>query len=123
MEFFETAETPMGEQELQRISIQHLPDLCASIDKVLEHQGDTGRVYCLWGEFAVHRQCINGGVRFSLPGCPNNLAWTITASTEPGDPCTVIHLTISRQHQELDFIDSIHTFVADWKQGLEERRP
>lgn len=118
MEFFESVDGPLGEQQLQQISIAQLPDYCASIDRVLEHQGDRGRVYCVWGDFEVHRECIRGGLRFTLPGCPNNLAWTLTVGTDPGPSHTVIHLTISRQHHDLDFIDSIHTFVADWKQGL-----
>ena len=119
MEFYELVETRLDEQALQGIAIQHLPDFCASIDKVLEQQGDRGRVYCCWGEFTVHRECVNGGVRFTLPACPNNLAWTITRGIEPGPAYVMIHLTISPQHHDLEFIDSIHTFVADWKHGLE----
>ena len=118
MEFFESVETQLEEQDLQAISIAHLPGYCASIDKVLEHQGDSGRIYCSWGEFVVHRELIRDGVRFTLPGCPNNLAWSITAGHEHGPRHVVIHLTISRQYHELDFIDSIHTFVSDWKQGI-----
>jgi len=118
MEFYELVDTRLDEQALREIGIGQLADFCASIDRVLEHQGDQGRVYCVWGEFAVHREIIRGGVRFTLPGCPNNLAWTLTVGDEPGPAYVVIHVTISSQHQDLEFIDTIHTFVADWKQGL-----
>ena len=119
MEFYESADIPLNEQDLQQIAIPHLPEFCASIDRVLAQQGDEGRIDCLWGEIVVRRETIRHGVRFSLPSCPNNLAWTITSANDYGTDHVVIHVTIRPQHHELEFIDSIHTFVADWKRGLE----
>jgi hypothetical protein len=117
MEFFGFPETRATEDELQeRLTLTSLPRLCDSIDKLLSDAGDQGEIYCLWGQFAVQRQLINGGVRFSMPGCPNALAWTITSRN--GKP--VIHCTINRQTHDPDFIESIELFVSDWERGLSE---
>ena len=119
MEFFAYVKNNFSSEYLQQnITIENLSSLCASIDKVLEHKGEHGVIYCLWGEFVVSRECINGGVRFSLPGCPNNIAWSITQDHKADSGNTVIHLTMNREQHEADFIESINTFVADWQQGL-----
>jgi hypothetical protein len=118
MEFYELVDARLDEQALQAIGIGQLADYCASIERVLQDQGDSGRVSCVWGEFSVRRELIRGGVRFTLPGCPNNLAWTLTIGGEPEPDHVVVHVTMSPQHHDLEFIDTIHTFVADWKQGL-----
>ena len=121
MEFFAIAEIATSEQSLRkRLTIADLPLYCASIDTVLTVLGDRGRIYCTWGEFAVHRQDIRGGVRFSLPGCPNGLQWTLTTGFPPAPAQTVIHCTINRPQHDADFIASIETFVADWRRGLEQ---
>ena len=89
MEFFAYARRKTTSEVLkERLTIASLPQFCASIDKVLEDNGDTGRIYCVWGEFPVDRQTISGGVRFTLPSCPNACAWTITTG-HPPDPETV----------------------------------
>lgn len=121
MEFYELVEVALDEQALQQIDIACLPEYCVSISGVLGEQGDTGRIDCLWGVFTVRRESIRGGVRFTLPGCPNNLAWTVTTDPDEASNRVVVHLTISNQHHDLDFIDSIHTFIADWKKGLEQQ--
>lgn len=104
----------------QRLTIEGMPYFCASIDKVLESNNDHGRIYCIWGEFSVQRENINGGVRFTLPSCPNAVAWTITSGHAPNPQQTVIHFTINRPQHDQDFIDSIETFVADWQKGLQQ---
>jgi hypothetical protein len=120
MEFFATAAIPASVTELQRrLIISDLPSWCASIDKVLSDEGSCGEIYCLWGTFRVHREDIRDGVRFSLPGCPNALQWTVTTGQLPQPQHIVIHLTINRTEHDQDFIDSNRQFVDDWKAGIE----
>jgi hypothetical protein len=76
---------------------------------------DAGEIYCLWGQFEVRREPIRDGVRFTLPGCPNALAWTVTAESES----VLVHCTIKRTEHDPDFIESIETFIEDWQAGLE----
>lgn len=120
MEFFAvvrmSAEARMLDQQL---TINRLPHWCASIDTVLESSGESGRIYCVWGEFVVHREIILGGVRFTLPGCPNALAWTITTDSPPDPSAVIIHCTINRREHDPEFIETIEQFVDDWRQGLE----
>ena len=121
MEFYAHLNKPHSPAYLQQsLTIDGLPRFCASIDKVLESADDRGRIYCVWGEFSVHRENINGGVRFSLPSCPNAVAWTVTSGHAPEPQQTVVHFTINRPQHDQDFIDSIEVFVADWKQGLQQ---
>ncbi|MFW6258304.1 MAG: hypothetical protein ACOC26_02280 [Halochromatium sp.] len=118
MEFFATAQCRFTPDHIQdQVTGPRLTEFCASIDRVLEWSDaqDAGEVYCLWGQFRVRRERIRDGVRFTLPGCPNALAWTITATPEG----TLIHCTINRCEHEPDFIESIEEFIADWVQGLD----
>lgn len=120
MEFFATARCRFTPDHIQdQVTGPRLAELCASIDRVLEWSDaqDAGEIYCLWGQFAVHRERIRDGLRFTLPGCPNALAWTITAAPEG----TLIHCTINRSEHDPDFIESIEEFVADWAQGLQRQ--
>jgi hypothetical protein len=120
MEFFATARIHASTDDLQRgLTIGELPRWCDAIDSVLSDAGSHGEIYCVWGTFRTHRELVNGGVRFSLPGCPNALQWTVTTGHAPDPRHTVIHLTINRSEHDPDFIDSIRQFVADWKAGLE----
>ena len=121
MEFFRELETAFDAEGLQsRLTIDNLPQHCVEIDKVLSSSGEQGEVYCLWGTFRVHRECINGGVRFTLPGCPNALAWTVTTGLPPQPHSTVIHCTINRRAHEPDFIESIGLFLDALAVGLAE---
>jgi hypothetical protein len=43
------------------------------------------------------------------------LAWTVTAEPEG----VLVHCTINRTEHDPDFIESIETFVEDWRAGLE----
>lgn len=120
MEFFATIIIPASVADLQRrLTISELPLWCASIEKVLSDAKSSGEIYCVWGTFHLHREVMCNGVRFSLPGCPNALQWTVTTGHEPNSRHTFIHLTINRTEQDQDFIDSIQQFVEDWKAGLE----
>ena len=121
MEFFTIADIETEPEVLQGLTVHRLNQYCTDIDRVLhvEHE-DRADVYCIWGEFTVHRQIINGGVRFSLPTCPNALAWTITTGFEPAPQKVVIHCTINRAEHDEDFIASIESFIDSWKTGLEK---
>lgn len=118
MEFFEQVKNSRldKEQLKQLLSIARLPELCASIDSVISDEGETGVIYCLWGEFAINREKLEYGVRFSLPKCPKALAWSITTDEENNH--ITIHCTINRKEQEQDLIDSILEFVEDWSKGI-----
>ena len=120
MEFFATASISASVNDLQRrMTISDLPRWCVSIQTVLSDEGSRGEIYCVWGEFRVHREQIRDGVRFTLPGCPNALQWTVTTGQLPNPQHCVIHLTINRTEHDQDFIDSNQQFVDDWKAGLE----
>lgn len=125
MEFYETARgNPSADQLQQMITGPQLNAWCASIDRMLGLAGEQGEIYCLRGSFQVSREQIRNGLRFTLPHCPNALAWTLTSENdaESGRPAGVlVHCTINRAVQEPDFIESIETFVEDWRIGLEER--
>lgn len=116
VEFYRQLKQTSQPEQLQTLcSLERLPELCDSIDSLLEQQGERGEIYCLWGRFRINREPIKQGVRFSLPGCPNALAWTITAEPET----VTIHCTINRSEHDSDFIESIDQFVDDWLIGLE----
>lgn len=119
MEFFtEISNYPINVDELKHhLVIKNLPVLCSSITSVLKDDISAGVIYCIWGEFAIHREELQYGVRFSLPSCPNALAWTVTTE---GNSSLMIHCTINKRVQETDFIDSINDFIADWVSGLEQ---
>ncbi|WP_428607986.1 hypothetical protein [Sedimenticola sp.] len=115
MEFYRQLACHSDEAQLRELlTLEQLPQLCGSIDSLLEQQGDGGRIYCLWGSFRVNREPIRNGVRFTLPGCPNALAWTITVEAQN----VTIHCTINRTDHDADFLASIEQFVDDWQIGL-----
>lgn len=115
MEFFGIADAPIDTARLHKdVTIGNAGKLCASITEILHDHGSSGEIYCVWGQFAVNREIIGRGVRFSLPDCPNALAWTVT--TENGK--VVIHCTINKPEHEPDFIESIRQFVQDWVTGI-----
>ena len=119
MEFFANAPCTLTETQLQAaITGPRLAECCASIDRVIDWKEDSGEIYCLWGQFIVHREVIRGGLRFTLPECPNALAWTLTCGTDSASPSIQIHCTINRSMHESEFIESIRMFVEDWRLGL-----
>ena len=120
MEFYaEIHDYPINVDDLKHhLMIKNLPTLCASITSVIRDDSASGVIYCVWGEFAINREELKSGVRFSLPNCPNALAWTVTA--EKKNSSLMMHCSINKRVQEADFIDSINDFVADWVNGLEQ---
>jgi len=116
MEFYRTVNKPITTTDLQSsITISDLPKFCQSIYEVMHDDGDHGEINCIWGVFTVHREIIKDGLRFTLPGCPNAVAWTVT--TESNNE-VVVHLTINKKQHDPDFIESIEEFVEDWQVGL-----
>jgi len=120
MEFYAATAIPATAIDLQRrLTISDLPRWCASIEKVLNDEVSSGEIFCIWGTFITRREELNGGVRFSLPGCPNAMQWTVTTGLQPDPQLTVIHATINRTGHDQDFIESLEQFVNNWKTGLE----
>ncbi len=120
MEFFAIAAVPARVSDLQRhVRIATLSRLCASIDTVMSHEGERGQIYCVWGEFTVHREMIRDGVRFSLPSCRNGIQWTVTAGNGMDSGKTVVHCSVNQREVDPDFIESLEQFAADWQAGLE----
>ncbi len=122
MEFSSTAVISALAGDLQqRLTIAELPRWCASIEKVLSDAKLRGEIYCVWGVFDLNREELDFGVRFSLPGCPYALQWTVTTGHDPNPQHTYIHLTTNRTEHEPELVETLHAFVADWKSGLETR--
>lgn len=116
MEFFATvACRPAAARLHALLSVADLPRWCASIERVLADHGADGEIYTVWGQFRVHREEIRDGVRFTLPGCPNALAWTVRRDESAG---LLVHCTIDRRDPDPDFVASLQRFVADWAYGL-----
>ena len=119
MEFFRTVAAATDAEQLQRkLTIEELPRWCRAIDEVLSCQGEEGEIYCLWGQFPVRREMIEGGVRFTLPSCPNALQWTATTGGAPEPDIVQLHLSINCTAHEPDFIESIEHFLDAWRDGL-----
>ena len=95
------------------LTIEQLPALCHSIYTVILDNKINGRIYCVWGEFEINREELEYGVRFTLPHCPNSLAWTITCNDENSE--VTIHCTINKKTRDADFIESIEQFAVNWE--------
>lgn len=118
MEFFCEVENSGfdGDSLKKLLTIGRLSELCSSISSVIEDEKEKGVIYCVWGECEVNREELEFGIRFSMPDCPNALAWSIT--TDEGSNKTVIHCTINKKQHDEDFIETIRGFVSDWSDGL-----
>ena len=81
--------------EACHLSIDRLPEYCPTIF-IEEYRGEQAEIGTVWGMFNLHRQEIQGGVRFALTNCPNAFAWTITTGFPPAQDRIVIHCTINR---------------------------
>lgn len=122
MEFLETTTIPASVTDLKnRLTIGMLAYWCNSIEKILGDFNTRGEIYCVWGVFDIQREELLHGVRFSLPGCPYAMQWTVTTGHNPNPLHTVIHLTTNRTEHESEFVDTIRQFMLDWKKGLESR--
>jgi len=120
MEFFATANVNMDPEAIrEKITLAALPDYCESFGLVDCLDRDSCEVESIWGRFQVTRQEITGGLRFTMPTCPNCFAWTITSGLPPTPDKVVIHSTFNRQEHEPWFIESMGEFVLQWKAGLE----
>ncbi len=109
------------QQDLQQqLRIETLPKFCASIYEVEDHVYERGQISTVWGLFEVRRELIRGGVRFSLPGCPNAVTWTVTISADDSLEEVTAHCTINRRQHDADFIESLEEFIQDWQKGLIE---
>lgn len=115
MEFFaEIKNKNLDKNSLkEQLSIARLPELCRSIDSVIRDNKYNGRIYCIWGEFEINREELDHGIRFTLPRCPNALAWTIIYDEDTNE--IIIHCSINKEEHDADFIDSIKKFVAGWE--------
>lgn len=125
MEYFAIAETAADEAGLQdAVTVSTLPDLAGeTMMRQLDGDGDAGELLCIWGRFRIERQRIRGGVRFTLPTCPNALAVTVTTGYDPAPAAVVIHATINRTDHDPDFLETIEDFTAQLRAGLEDRGP
>ena len=120
MEFFAIARVPASVERLQQIAAGRLPQLCPSIERIVTvHDEDHVRAWTVWGEFDIRRLRINGGVRFVLMDCANALTWSLTTGHPPAPDAVVIHATINRTEQDPEFVETIETFVEEWRQALE----
>jgi hypothetical protein len=120
MEFFEEIKCSlMNVKQLHKVlSINNLPNLCSSISTIIRDDLSEGSIYCLWGEFDINREELRDGIRFSLPNCPNALAWSITL--EKSINSLIIHCAINKKDHNQDFIESIEDFISAWKVGLSQ---
>jgi len=117
MEFFAEVNPGLDKASLKALAtIARLPELCSSISSLITDEKTRGMIYCTWGEFGVNREEIRDGVRFTLPNCPNALAWTLT--TNDAADKIVIHCTIDKYEHDEDFVESIEQFVNDWSAGI-----
>ena len=115
MEFFGVAEVEVDIARLQEnMTIGNVCKMCGSISEVIRDDPSTGEIYCVWGQFSINRENIGHGVRFSLPDCPNALAWTVTSENKQ----VLVHCTTNKSTHDPDFIESIRQFVQDWTFGV-----
>lgn len=122
MEFYGLADWQTTEQEIQeKVRLDTMPDLCESIYYLMESQGELGRFDTFWGQFHLRREKINGGVRFTMPDCPNCLSVTITTGYPPHPQKVFVHCTISRLEHDPNFLETLEDFVKNWVAGLEEQ--
>lgn len=120
MEFFAQIDKSVSPERLQQeMDIKDIPRLCAFVSEIRPDEQGELEMLSFWGVHTVRRELIRGGVRFTLPGCPNVLSWTITTSLPPDPDVIVIHCVINRPEQDPDFIESIEGFVDDWRAGIE----
>ncbi|MFZ5764493.1 MAG: hypothetical protein ACOY4H_02725 [Thermodesulfobacteriota bacterium] len=123
MEFFEFADvTTTPEEIVVRLSPDALPGFCDAIEAV-EEEGEADLViyFLHWGRFHIRRELVMGGVRFSVPDCPNALAWTVTTGYPPCPEKIVVHATINRTGHNDEFLAAIGALLTSLKAGLEEK--
>jgi len=116
MEFYARVDSDVGVLEIQeQLSIESLPTFCRFIASVAPGSHGGMEMFSDWGTHTVNRELIRQGLRFTLPDCPNALAWTITTESH-GE--LVFHAAINRETHEPDFIETLEQFTSDWESGL-----
>ncbi len=120
MELFTRAKVRISEADLQRhIDVDNLPEWCATIEEVVSSHGSRGEIRTTRGDATVHRELINGGLRFSCPNNPHAMQWSITF--DPARPSEVLlHLSTNRESHQIDDQAWLEQLLADWRSGLEE---
>jgi len=121
MEFFEFAEVVTTQDAIRsRVSVDSLPLFCEAVEAVDEAEA-LGRVIYFrhWGRFHIRQETVLGGVRFSVPDCPNALAWTVTTGYPPQPEKIVLHATINRTEHSPEFLAATRSLLTAFKSGLE----
>jgi hypothetical protein len=123
MEFFAFADIVATEAEIRaKVVIDTLPLYCSAIEGVDEAETLGRVIYFLhWGRFHVREETVMGGVRFSVPDCPNALAWTVTTGYPPEPNKIVLHATINRTEHGAEFLAATKDLLATFKVGLERK--
>ena len=122
MEFFAFADIPTTQETIRtRLSLASLPSYCTGIEAI-EDEGELDMVvyFSHWGRFHIRSETVMGGVRFSIPDCPNALAWTVTTGYPPCPDKIVLHATINRPSHDEEFIRGVEHLLAAFKNGLED---
>ena len=121
MEFYGLADWQTTEQEIQQqVRLDNMPDFSESIYYLMESHGELCKFDTLWGQFHLRREKINGGVRFTMPDCPNALSLTITTGHPPDSRKVFVYCTINRLEHNPKFIETLEDFVRGWVTSLEK---
>ncbi|MBU0910349.1 MAG: hypothetical protein KKA54_10495 [Proteobacteria bacterium] len=123
MEFFEFADVATSQETIRnKISLDNLPFFCEEIEAV-EEADALGRVIYFrhWGRFHIRRETVMGGARFSVPDCPNALAWTVTTGYPPHPEKIVLHATFNRTDHDPEFIAATKALLVGLKIGIEKK--
>ena len=121
MEFFRIINLKTQDKSIQeKLTIANLESISHELFVIGNQNTTEAEIGSVWGEFTLIRSLIRGGMRFALVECPNALAWTITTGIKPDPDVIVIHLTINRKEQTVDFIQEIEAFLDDQCSCLEQ---
>ena len=121
MEFFRIIKVKTQDKIIQdKLTIANLESISNELFVIGNQNTTEAEIGSVWGEFTLTRSLIRGGMRFALVECPNALAWTITTGIKPDRDVIVIHLTINRKEQTVDFIQEIEAFLDDQCSCLEQ---
>ncbi len=121
MEFFRIIRVKTTEKRIQdKLTIANLESISNELFVIGNQNTTEAEIGSVWGEFTLTRSLIRGGIRLALEECPNALAWTITTGIKPDPEAIVIHLTINRKEQTVDFIQEIEAFLDDQSSCLKQ---
>ncbi len=119
MEWLVTTNAHLTPDDLQRhIRIDTLANWCATITTAAS-DGERNSIRLFGEQFRVHREVIQGGLRFSLPGCANALQWTLTVDNPATRGTVIVHCTLNRMEVPAVRRSELEQFIQDWKTGLE----